>query len=358
MEWLPIIHADADAFYAACHMAEDASLRNRPVVVAGDPNTRHGIVLAANYRARAYGVHTTMRLNDARRDCPNLVAIAPQRPLYQAYSEQLRAIFREWTSVVEPLSIDEAWLDLNAKGEDWRYNSAEAGKALQAAVFQRLGLTISLGIAVNKMLAKQISDWNKPSGVTELRSRDIPQRLWTRPVLELFGCGPATARRLDHWGIRTIGDLAQCPSTVLQPLGIHGERLRIRAQGRDSTPVVVPLPTDRQSVSVERTLSHNLAPRHLTDETWLPLILELVQRLQAVGMESSTLVMKYRTNRFTTHTRRMAISGSIRTVAQVVALLHQILQRSPITESVRLVGLGFSDLALPSAEQIRFWDDT
>ncbi len=357
MDLLPIIHADADAFYAACHMAEDDTLRSRPIAVAGDPNTRHGVILAANYPARAYGIRTAMRLGEARYRCPDLITIAPQRELYKAYSIRMREIFHQWTPWVEPLSIDEAWLDLSHQLDQWNNDSVIAGRALQNAIFQRLGLTVSLGISASKMLAKQVSDWDKPSGLTVLRVEEIPERLWPRPVEELFGCGPATAKRLAQWNIKTIGDLAKSMPTLLQPLGIHGERLRARARGLDDTPVIPPRANDRQSVSVERTLPYNLLPRALTDQSWEPLIAELMTRLQATGMESTTLVVKYRTGHFITHTRRITSSAAIHTASHVLILLHQILKRSPITEPVRLIGLGLVDLTLVKAEQMRFWDD-
>ncbi len=357
MELLPIIHADADAFFAACHMAEDSSLRSRPIAVAGDPGTRHGIILAANYPARSYGIRTTMRVGEARHRCPGLITIAPQRELYTAYSRRLREIFDQWTPLVEPLSIDEAWLDLTPQMDRWHGDSVKAGQALQASILSHLGITVSLGISINKMLAKQVSDWNKPGGLTILPKDDISQRLWPRPIIELFGCGPSTARRLASWNIETIGDLAKTPISALTSLGIQGERLKTRAQGTDYSPVVPPRITDRQSISVERTLPYNLAPDALTDQSWQPLITELLIRRTSTGLDGRTLVAKYRTSDFTTHTRQITTSQSIHTAAQILTLLHQILARTPITQPVRLIGLGLTDLRLPTTEQMTFWQN-
>ncbi|MCY0881283.1 MAG: DNA polymerase IV, partial [Firmicutes bacterium] len=217
-----IFHCDADAFYAACHMAEDQRLTTNPVVICGDPSSRHGVIVTANYLARAQGIHTGMLLYEAQRLCPDVWAIKPDKALYRLYSQKMHAVFSRYATKVEPLALDEAWLEMGPL-PSLPSNLPALAQRLQQEIQDEAHLSVSIGISSNKMLAKQVSDWSKPHGITQLLPEEIPQRLWPREIAELFGCGPAFAQKLQKYAIKTIGDLAQKElAWVLQRFGQHG----------------------------------------------------------------------------------------------------------------------------------------
>ncbi len=351
-----IFHCDADAFYASCHMAEDTALRKLPVVVAGDPKSRHGVIVTANYAARNLGIRTGMTLGTARLLCPEVVAIEPDKPLYRRYSQALHGILSQYTINREPLSLDEAWLDMNQVlnfNDDPRPVAAE----LQSRIAEMVGISVSIGVSVNKMLAKQISDWNKPGGITLLRHQDIPDKLWPRPISELFGCGPVTARKMTKLGIVTIGDLAeQGVAEIMHRFGWHGLTLRLRATGDDNSPVVNPRPEDRRSVSAEHTTAYDMA----REEDILGLIgqcaEEVSRHLEQLGLVGYTLSIKWRTRDFVTHTRQMVSYAALCDTQNIFRLASRLWAQSGEKKAIRLVGVSVSRLKQPS-QQLRFWDE-
>lgn len=350
-----IFHCDADSFYASCHIAENAALRDRPVVVAGDPKSRHGIIVTANYVARGLGIRTGMNLDAARQLCPQLVAIRPDKALYRRYSQSMQDIFSQYGAHLEPLSLDEAWIDMTEL-MSFDDDPLPLAEELQMRVRNMVGISVSIGVSINKMLAKQVSDWSKPEGITLLRKQEIPDKLWPRPVSELFGCGPVTAQKMAALGIMTIGDLAkQNVADVMHRFGWHGLALRLRATGDDNSPVVNPKPEDRRSVSAEHTASYDM----VNAEDILGLIgqcaEEVSRHLDQLGLVGYRLGIKWRTRDFVTHTRQIASYGALHRVEDIFRLASRLWLESGEKQAIRLAGVSVSRLEHPSF-QLRFWN--
>ena len=344
----PVVwHCDADAFFAACHLAVDPTLRGRPLVVGGDPATRHGIVLTATYEARPYGVKTAMPLAQALRLCPDLVVIPPDGALYGAFSRRLTDLFAEFSPVVEPCSIDEAWLDMGGGAlRPYAYDPVQGARRLQSRVREEIGISVSIGVSSNKMLAKQASDMEKPAGVTALWPEDVPTRLWPLPVRALYGVGPKGSARLEAAGIHSIGDLARAPAATLGTvLGGHAGPLQLRARGLDPSRVSVPVPGDEQSVSVERTLAHDVRDTADARPYLLSLADELASRLRSHRRWGRTVILKYKTARFVLHTRQTLLASPTQDRDRLYQTALGLFASRPHPEPVRLLGLGVSRLA-------------
>jgi DNA polymerase-4 len=205
-----IFLADMNAFFASVHQALDPALKDKPVIVGGDPAKRHGIVLAASYEAKAKGIKTGMTVGEAKKLCSQAVFIKPQHHLYLQFFTCILRIMRRFTPLVEPFSIDEAFLDLT--GCQKLFGSpVDAALALKKRIREEVGVTCSVGIGSNKLLAKMAAGLQKPDGLTVLNYEDVPARLWPLPVRELFGVGPKYERHLKLFNIQTIGDLARFP---------------------------------------------------------------------------------------------------------------------------------------------------
>lgn len=353
-----VLHADADAFFVACHLAEDASLRGRPVAVAGDPRARRGIVLSASYEARAFGVRTTMLVGRARELCPALLVVAPDHVLYGAYGERLGEVFDSFSPVVERLSIDEAWIDMTGGLAPWGGDPAACARALKAAVRERASVTVSVGVARNKYLAKQASDLDKPDGLTLLLDREgVERRLWPLPVGALYGCGGKTAHRLEALGIATIGDLANAPATHLaRALGRGGPAMQARARGEDVVAVAAERDSAR-SVGAERTLERDVARAETAEPILLALAEEVAGRLRAAGLIGRRVTLKYRTASFATHTHQRTLAQPTAHAADIYAAARALFAQRPARGPARLLGIQVSELT-PAVRQARLGDGT
>src|SRR5450759_4685452 len=209
-----IFLVDMNAFFISCEMTRNDSLVGIPAAVAGDPKKRIGIILAANYEARASGVKTAMVLHEALKLCPKIVLVPPDHRFYEQKSKEVMDLLLNYTPILEQNSIDEAWLDMTG-GEGLFGKPVEAAKRIMDEIKDRLGLWCSIGIAENKFLAKMASEMKKPLGITEIWEKDIPTKLWPLPVKEMYGIGGKTAEKLNHMGIKTIGELAKLDVNLL-----------------------------------------------------------------------------------------------------------------------------------------------
>jgi DNA polymerase-4 len=349
-----IYHCDADSFYVSCHMAEDASLEGKPVVVAGDA-ARHGVIVTASYPARALGIRTGMRVGEARALCPALIAIKPDKQLYRRYSEKMQEHFARYSEIVEPLSLDEGWLDMSGtlflNSDPW-----PQARGLQADIARDMGITVSIGMSTNKMLAKQISDWSKPEGITQLVPGELPARLWPRAVSELFGCGPANADKLAAMGIHTIGDLAsKSLQDILQGFGQHGLALYMRARGEDNTPVIVPKKEDRRSVSAEHTTEQDIVEAKEIGALLQQCAREVEERLQTLDMVGYRIAIKWRTADFKTHGKQVRVESALLHTADIFRAAWRLWREQEHHSPVRLLGVTVSSLASPS-RQLHFWE--
>ena len=248
-----ILHLDMNSFFASVEQAHEPSLKGIPMAVAGNPKHRRGILVTCSYEARALGIYTTMTVGEARRLCPGLVIVPPDFEKYRVASAAIFDLLRTYTELVEPVSIDEAYIDITAIGG--LTNAASITKGIQQRILQELDLPCSIGIAPNKFLAKTASDMKKPLGITILRKREIEKILWPLPVIEMHGIGKSTEKKMNELGIYTIGDLAQKDELIVRSsLGKNGVRLRKRANGIDDRPVDPEAAEERKSVGSSTTL--------------------------------------------------------------------------------------------------------
>ncbi|RST09206.1 DNA polymerase IV, partial [Streptomyces sp. WAC05374] len=303
-----ILHLDMDAFFAAAEQAAKPSLRGKPVIVGGlGPR---GVVATASYEARRFGVHSAMPMAQARRLAPNAAYLVPRFSLYRAVSEQVMELLRGLSPLVEPLSLDEAFVDLEAGGSAHDTASArEAGERLRADIHAVTGLTGSVGLAGSKMLAKIASEEAKPDGLFLIEPGTERELLGPKSVRILPGVGPATGEHLRRAGMTTVADLAAAgEDELVRLLGkAHGESLHRMAMGYDDRPVVAE--RDAKSVSVEDTFDVDLHDRVRVRMEVERLAERCVQRLRGAGRSGRTVVLKVRRYDFSTLTRSETLRG-------------------------------------------------
>ena len=343
-----IIHMDLDAFFVAVERLRDPSLMGRPVVVGGRPE-RRGVVASASYEVRPFGIRSAMPMAQAVRLCPDLVIVPSHYRLYRHYSDRVMAMLREITPLVEPISIDEAFLDVTGCERLWG-PPADLAAWLQERIQAELGLSASLGVATNKLVAKIASDLRKPHGLVIVPPGGERDFLAPLPVERLWGVGPATARRLWEMGIRTIGDLAAWPARDLQArFGVHGETLWQHAHGRDDRPVEPE--SEPKSISRETTFARDVADPERLRRTLLWLSEEVAVRLRRHRVRARTVFIKLRYADFTTLTRQATLPDPTDQAAVVYEHACDLWRRVwTRTRSVRLLGVGATNFVGPEQQ--------
>ncbi|MER6049846.1 DNA polymerase IV [Streptomyces sp. NPDC001793] len=339
-----ILHLDMDAFYAAAEQAAKPSLRGKPVVVGGiGPR---GVVATASYEARVFGVRSAMPTAQARRLCPNAAYLSPRFTLYRQVSDAVMELLRALSPLVEPLSLDEAFVDLEAGGVPAETAAARAvGERLRRDIRAVTGLTGSVGLAGAKMLAKIASEAAKPDGLVVIEPGTERELLGPMPVRTLPGVGPATAEALRRAGIHTVAETAEAgEAELVRLLGkAHGTGLYAMALGQDERPVVAE--RDAKSVSVEDTFEVDLTDRTRVRIEMLRLADRCVQRLRAAGRSGRTVVIKVRNYDFSTLTRSETLRGPTDDPAVVREAAVRLLETVDTTGGVRLLGVGVTGLA-------------
>ncbi|MEU3777128.1 DNA polymerase IV [Streptomyces sp. NPDC032472] len=339
-----ILHLDMDAFYASVEQASKPSLRGKAVIVGGlGPR---GVVATASYEARRFGVHSAMPMAQARRMCPNGAYLVPRFTLYRAVSDVVMGLLRELSPLVEPLSLDEAFVDLEAGGVAWDAESALAtGQQLRADILAATGLSGSVGLAGSKMLAKVASEEAKPNGLLLIEPGTERELLAPMSVRTLPGVGPATGEHLRRAGITTIGELAEAgEDELVRMVGrAHGVGLYRMALGLDDRPVVAE--RDAKSVSVEDTFDVDLHDRVRIRGEVQRLADRCVQRLRASGHSGRTIVLKVRRYDFSTLTRSETLRGPTDDPSVVREAAGRLLEAVDTTGGVRLLGVGVTGLA-------------
>ncbi|MFJ6795546.1 DNA polymerase IV [Streptomyces sp. NPDC091268] len=339
-----ILHLDMDAFYAAVEQAAKPSLRGKPVIVGGlGPR---GVVATASYEARRFGVHSAMPTAQARRLCPNGAYLIPRFSLYRAVSDIVMALLRELSPLVEPLSLDEAFVDLEAGGVAFDAAGArEAGERLRADIRAATGLSGSVGLAGSKMLAKVASEEAKPDGLLLIEVGTERELLAPMTVRTLPGVGPATGEHLRRAGITTVGELAEAgEDELVRMVGrSHGVGLYRMALGLDERPVVAE--RDAKSVSVEDTFDVDIHDRVRIRGEVQRLAERCVHRLRESGHSGRTIVLKVRRYDFSTLTRSETLRGPTDDPAVVKEAAARLLESVDTTGGVRLLGVGVSGLA-------------
>jgi DNA polymerase-4 len=300
-----ILHVDLDAFFAAVEQRDHPELRGKPVAVGlGGPNDR-GVVSAASYEARKFGIHSAMPIRTARRLCPDCIFVPVDGAKYQRVSREVMAILRRFTPLVEPISIDEAFLDVT--GSRALFGDGEAiARLIKQAVRDELELTISVGVAATKLVAKIGSDLRKPDGLVVVEPGTEAAFLAPLPISRLWGVGPSTATALRDFGVATIGDLAALDRAALvRRFGKHGATLVDRAHGVDSDPV--DNPDAAKSVSHEHTFDEDTADPEVLERTLLAMAEGVSGRLRHAGLKAGTVTVKIRDSGFHTVTRQRGL---------------------------------------------------
>lgn len=344
-----IIHIDCDCFYAAIEMRDDPRLRNRPLAVGGDPGKR-GVIATCNYEARTYGVHSAMASAYAKKLCPDLLIVPGRMQVYKEVSVAIQAIFHEYTPLVQPLSLDEAFLDVT-DSPACHGSATLIAREIRQRVQDTQGITVSAGVAPNKFLAKIASDWNKPDGLKVILPEEVDDFVLALPVNRLHGVGKVTAARLHKLGVDTCAELRVWRKQDLaREFGSFGERLWELARGIDNRPVVVD--RVRQSVSVENTYEHDLPDLQSCLGALPPLLDKLAQRLGRLdgGYRVSKPFIKLKFHDFTQTTLEQA--GAPITPQGFEQLCSQAFARGG--RPVRLIGVGvrLDNAHTPLGEQL------
>lgn len=346
-----IVHVDMDAFYASVEQRDRPELRGTPVVVAWLGS--RSVVCAASYEARKFGVRSAMPALTAERLCPHATFVPPDFTRYRAVSQVCREIFARYTDLIEPLSLDEAYLDVTGKGDGF-----EIAQAIRRHIWEELNLTASAGVAPNKFLSKIASDWKKPNGIFEVKPEDAVAFLTPLAVGKLPGVGKVTEERLERRGIKTVGQIRECGLLGLEAsFGRWGKRLFELSQGIDASEVVTDRPT--KSVSAEDTFAKDVP----LDET-RPTLLRLAERVWQSACEEErparTVVLKLKTSDFKTLTRSSTPGGFISSEGQLIEIALGLLNRVGLDPGTtyRLVGVGLSNFTEgdPEPEQLSLFD--
>lgn len=349
-----ILHCDMDCFYAAVHMRDDPSLVGKPVVIGGSPNGR-GVVAAASYEARRFGIHSAMPAAQAVRLCRHAIFIKPEFVRYRAESQAIFGIFRRFTPVVQPASLDEAYLDVSDHLEPWGSATAVA-REIRRQVREERGLTVSVGVGPNRLIAKIASDFDKPDGLTVVKPHQVQAFLDPLPVRRIHGVGPATERALKELGVETIAELRAFDLDVLtQRFGRHGRGLYDYSRGLDERPVRTH--HERKSLGHERTYSRDLATLGEMDAQLEDLSGRVAEGLTKRELAARTITVKVRYPDFTTLTRSRTLDQATASAALIARVARELLRQTDAGKaSVRLLGVTGSGLSQGEPEQLLLFE--
>jgi nucleotidyltransferase/DNA polymerase involved in DNA repair len=347
-----IFHVDMDAFYASIEQRDHPAYKGLPVIVGADPRagSGRGVVAACSYEARRFGVHSALPISTAFRRCPDGVYLRPDMARYQSVSRQIRGVFRSYTPWVEPLSIDEAFLDLSETvPNDER--ALQLARELKRRISDECRLTASVGIAPNKFVAKIASDLKKPDGLVQVQESKLLEFLDPLPIGRLWGVGPRTEEKLKTMQISRIGDLRRFERSVLiQRFGKAGDHLWKLSNGLDNRPIL----TNHQPKSVghETTFSEDITNMVKLESTLRSLSEKVSRRLKKHGLSGKTVTLKLRYSDFTTLTRQVSFRDPVCNAPDIYRVIHKLLHRHRDPErKVRLIGVSLS--ALEDDSQIR-----
>jgi DNA polymerase IV len=351
-----IFLVDMDAFFISCEETRHPEIINRPAAVAGDLQKRSGIILTANYKARNFGIKTTMTINKALKLCPDLIIIPPDHNFYIKKSQEVFDIMSCYTPVIEKNSIDEAWLDMTGC-ERLIGNPMQAARHLMYDIKNELGLSCSIGISENKFLAKMASDMKKPSGITRLFKKDVPNKLWPLPVEYMYGIGKKTAVKLNKMKIKTIGELANFNKTILlKKFGKFGGEIFNLANGIDNSQVVLHIKDDVKSIGKSMTL-----PEDISDiEMAKPILMQLSEEIGMCARKHNKrgckvqITIKY--YNFHSITRQTTIKATCLVKDIYSAGLKLLKKVWNVNMPVRLLGISLTGFENDRIKQISIFD--
>jgi DNA polymerase-4 len=374
-----IFHLDMDAFYASVEQRDNPGLRGKPVIVGGPP-TRRGVVCAASYEARKFGVRSAMPSGTAGRLCPDGIFIPPRMERYKAESGEIMKLLAVTGAVIEPMSIDEAYLDFSDalsadlapdnpsvgsrrtpprllpddEADAALYRAVPFARELKRRIFVERQLTATIGIAANKLLAKLASDFQKPDGLTLVPEHDKVQFLRPMPVRAIHGVGRATEQVLNRAGIETVGDLQDHPGDLRALVGSFATRLRAFAFGEDDRPLEID--ETIKSISCEETFAVDTEDRRVLKKSLREQAAEIAGKLNRRQLAAQTVQVKLRYGDFTTLTRQITVEEAIVRADEIYRLACFLLAREKLVRRpLRLLGLGVSNLDLPAGQQLALW---
>ena len=325
-----IFHCDLNSFYASVELLDHPELRHLPVAVCGDPKSRHGIILAKNEPAKAFGVKTAETIWQARQKCPELVLLPAHHDRYRAFSRKVNSLYREYTDLVEPFGIDESWLDVTGTLHLFGGDPRQLADALRARIRRELGLSLSVGVSFNKVFAKLGSDYKKPDATTVISRENWRDLVWPLPVGDLLYVGGAARRLLGRYGVETIGQLAACPPETLETLlGKMGLQLHEYANGLDASPVRSRFDAEPvKSVGNGTTFPRNLTTREQVRGGIAVLADSVATRLRHSDLYAGGLQVTVRDPQFHDRSRQMQLSAPTHLIRELTAaamdLTHQL----------------------------------
>jgi DNA polymerase IV len=347
LEKLAIAHVDCDAFYATIEKRDDPSLADRPVIVGG---RQRGVVLTACYVARTFGVRSAMPMFEAKRLCPGATIVRPDMEKYARVGKEVRCLMLDLTPLVEPVSIDEAFLDLSGTERVHSTSPAKTLAGFAARVEREIGITVSIGLSCNKFLAKIASDLDKPRGFAVLPGGEALAFLAPRPVTQIFGVGKVAQKRLARDGYRIIGDLQHAGEAELtRRYGAEGARLARLARGLDNRPVRAE--RKAKSISAETTFDHDLAEFRALELRLWRLSEKVSTRLKASSLAGSTVTLKLKTASFRIRTRAQSFARPTQLAAKIFACGRDLLAREADGTRYRLIGIGVSGLSSAAQQE-------
>jgi DNA polymerase-4 len=350
-----IFHLDMDAFYASVEQRDNPALRGKPVIV-GAPPTQRGVVAAASYEARTFGVRSAMPSVTAGRLCPKGIFVRPRMDAYRDESHAIMNLMRETGALIEQVSVDEAYLDFSARAarstpDEALLAALPIARELKRRIREERRLTASIGVAANKFLAKLASDFNKPDGLTLIPERDKVLFLRPMPVRAIHGVGKVTEQALLNASLRTIGDLQDYQGDLRALVGSWAPALKRLAFGEDDRPL--DLSDERKSISSENTFLRDTADRRVLRDCLREQANDVAQTLQKKRLEAHTVQVKVRYSDFTTLTRQLSVEEPISDAGEIYRLAAHLLAREKLVRRpLRLLGLGVSGLTPPSAKQL------
>lgn len=347
-----ILLVDMNSFYASVHQALDPSLRGEPVVVCGDPQKRHGIVLAASYEAKKHGIKTAMPKWEAFNLLPGAIFIKPDYRQYLDFSTRIINIMRDFSPLVEPFSIDEAYIDISGTRNIFG-SSVDIARQIKKRIWEEVGVLCSVGIGPNKLVAKMAAELQKPDGLTVISREEVPQKLWPLPVGELFGVGRKTEKKLRSLGIHTIGELAKYPPDILkQKFGVIGHVLHLSANGISYSPVN-PHSLDRvKSVGNQLTLTHDYAGDEIKTAI-LDLSEKVVYRMRHGGYVGRTVTLTLRDPDFKNHSWSVTLKEHTDVTKEIFHAAVKLFDINwPADKKARLAGVSVSGLHKKQYEQL------
>ena len=339
-----ILHVDMDAFYASVEQLDHPEYKSRPVIVGADPKAGkgRGVVAACSYEARRFGVRSALPISRAWKLCPDGVYVRPRMKRYVEVSGQVMDVFHRFTDLVEPLSIDEAFLDITGSVA-LLGPPVQIARSIKSDIRQKTGLTASVGLAPNKFLAKIASDIRKPDGFVVVEETEITAFLHDLPISRLWGVGPKTEARLHELGFRTIGDVAAAQrESLVRHLGSLGEHLYQLSHGNDDRPVIPNW--EPKSISSETTFEEDTNDRELLLATILELSDHVAQRLRKDDYRARKVTLKLRYSSFTTHTKQQSLDKAVRTGEDIAAIARGLFAQFPLKQKIRLIGVAAGDL--------------